>query len=117
MAGRVFAITVGGETRHRRIITTRCAFDDEQQQSRRQNGAHDLGHYIAGCILRLHLLADEYADSHGRIDVAARNGPDGINHCEQGQAESERDTEKTNLVSSQNSTPTTGKHKYESAHE
>src|SRR5256885_16279261 len=43
MTGRVFAITVGGETCHRRIITTRRAFDDEQQQSRRQNGTEDLG--------------------------------------------------------------------------
>jgi hypothetical protein len=89
MPRRVLAVTVGGETCHRRVIPPRRAFDDEQKQGGGQNGTHNLGHYVTGRVLRIHLLADEYPDSHGGVDVAARDGADRINHREQGEAESE----------------------------
>src|SRR5512145_3310017 len=101
----MFAVTVSGETCYRRVITARCTFNDEQQNSGSQNGTYNLGYYISGCILRIHFLANEYSDSHGRVNMAARDGADGINHCEQRQAESQRDAKEANLISRQNSAP------------
>src|SRR5215210_6136039 len=117
MAGRVFAVTVGGETCHRWIITAGCALDDKQQKSRSKNGSQDLGHYIAGRKPGIHLLANDHSDSHSRIDMTAGDRPDGINHCEQREAEGEGNAKKADFFPRQNSASTTGKNQYEGADE
>jgi hypothetical protein len=113
----VFGIPVGRETRRGRVVTARHAFDDEQEKTGGHDGSQNLCHYVTGRVLRVHLLGDENAERHGRVDVAARNWSDGVDHRQQRQAEGERDAEEADLISRQHGAPATGENQHKGSHE
>jgi hypothetical protein len=67
--------------------------DDDVDDQRPEEPADDLADDVEGQLLRLGLADDPQAEGHRRVDVAARDGADGVRGDQQREAEGERHAE------------------------
>ncbi len=86
----MFSVAVGGETAE---LEPCLAAGDQIQGSGPYDRAEHLGDDIAGKIARREPFPDHQSDGHRRVEMTARDMPDGVGHGEDGEAECERDAE------------------------
>jgi hypothetical protein len=70
-----------------------AALGDDVDDQRPEEPADDLADDVEGQLLRLGLADDPQAEGHRRVDVAARDGADGVRGDQQREAEGERHAE------------------------
>ena len=75
--------------------------------------ADDLGGPVADRLRQRDPAGDEQAERDGRVDVAARHGPDRVGHRQQRQPEGERDAEPADRLTRDHRGPHAAEHQHE----
>ena len=89
---RELAVAIGGEAADTGELGR--PGQDNVEHERRQDGAHELGDHIRQEAPNRKPASHGKAQRDGRVEVATGNMSDGIGHGQDGEAESQRDTEK-----------------------
>jgi hypothetical protein len=103
--GRMRPESVGGESLDGWIVSARHTSRDDKQNSGSHYAPGDLCDPVARSMLARHFVTDEKTQGHGRINVAAGDVPDRINHRHQRQAEGDGNAESACLAARKNGGP------------